>query len=104
MSAKLPLGLILAAALSCLLFAIACQQATTPTNQSTMNAADSKSWDSHVNEFIEAYFVAHPDFAVRAGRHEFDGKLLTGAQKDWPEKPGAYMLRKISWPPLGIPL
>ncbi|HKP47856.1 MAG TPA: DUF885 domain-containing protein, partial [Pyrinomonadaceae bacterium] len=23
----------------------------------------------------EAYFVAHPDFAVRAGRHEFDGKL-----------------------------
>ena len=75
MSAKLPLGLILAAALSCLLFAIACQQATTPTNQSTMNAADSKSWDSHVNEFIEAYFVAHPDFAVRAGRHEFDGKL-----------------------------
>jgi hypothetical protein len=75
MSAKLPLGLILAAALSCLLFAIACQQATTPTNQSTMNAADSKSWDSLVNEFIEAYFVAHPDFAVRAGRHEFDGKL-----------------------------
>jgi hypothetical protein len=28
-----------------------------------------------VNHFIEAYFVAHPDFAVDAGRHEFDGKL-----------------------------
>jgi hypothetical protein len=40
-----------------------------------MNVADSKAWDSHVSEFIEAYFVAHPDFAVRAGRHEFDGKL-----------------------------
>ncbi|MDQ2976618.1 MAG: DUF885 domain-containing protein [Acidobacteriota bacterium] len=40
-----------------------------------MNAIDSKAWDSHVSEFIEAYFVAHPDFAVRAGRHEFDGKL-----------------------------
>jgi hypothetical protein len=34
-----------------------------------------QSWDSYVDEFIEAYFVAHPDFAVRAGRHEFDGKL-----------------------------
>ena len=40
-----------------------------------MKASDAKSWDSYVNEFLEAYFVAHPDFAVRAGRHEFDGKL-----------------------------
>jgi uncharacterized protein DUF885 len=40
-----------------------------------MKADDSKSWDSYVNGFLEAYFVAHPDFAVRAGRHEFDGKL-----------------------------
>ncbi len=36
---------------------------------------ESKSWDSYLNEFLEAYFVAHPDFAVRAGRHEFDGKM-----------------------------
>jgi hypothetical protein len=28
-----------------------------------------------LDEFLEAYFVAHPDFAVRAGRHDFDGKL-----------------------------
>jgi uncharacterized protein (DUF885 family) len=27
------------------------------------------------DEFLESYFVARPDFAVRAGRHEFDGKL-----------------------------
>ncbi|HAF21309.1 MAG TPA: DUF885 domain-containing protein, partial [Blastocatellia bacterium] len=40
-----------------------------------MNRSSSKSWDSYVNDFLEAYFVAHPDFAVRAGRHEFDGKL-----------------------------
>jgi hypothetical protein len=40
-----------------------------------MNVIDSKPWDSYVNEFLEAYFVAHPDFAVRQGRHEFDGKL-----------------------------
>ncbi|HLE62290.1 MAG TPA: DUF885 family protein, partial [Pyrinomonadaceae bacterium] len=34
-----------------------------------------QSWNSYVDEFLEAYFVAHPDFAVRAGRHEFDGRL-----------------------------
>ena len=39
-----------------------------------MNASDT-SWDSYLNEFLEAYFVARPDFAVIAGRHEFDGKL-----------------------------
>ncbi|MDQ3563766.1 MAG: DUF885 domain-containing protein [Pseudomonadota bacterium] len=32
-------------------------------------------WDRFVDHFVENYFVAHPDFAVRAGRHEFDGKL-----------------------------
>ena len=32
-------------------------------------------WDTFVDHFVENYFVAHPDFAVRAGRHEFDGKL-----------------------------
>src|SRR6266852_9730465 len=59
-----------------LLFAVAgCQQATPPANQQTMNTSESKEWDSYVNEFLEAYFVARPDFAVRAGRHEFDGKL-----------------------------
>jgi hypothetical protein len=34
-----------------------------------------KQWDVFVNEFIESYFAAHPDSAVSAGRHEFDGKL-----------------------------
>ncbi len=59
-----------------LLFAVSgCQQATPPANQQTMNTSESKEWDSYLNEFLETYFVAHPDFAVRAGRHEFDGKL-----------------------------
>jgi hypothetical protein len=40
-----------------------------------MNTNDARAWNSYLNEFLEAYFVAHPDFAVRAGRHEFDGKL-----------------------------
>jgi len=75
MSAKLLLRLILATIFAFLLFSSACQQTTPPTNQQTMNRSSSKSWDSYVNDFLEAYFVAHPDFAVRAGRHEFDGKL-----------------------------
>ncbi len=32
-------------------------------------------WDRYVQDFIESYFTAHPDAAVSAGRHEFDGKL-----------------------------
>jgi hypothetical protein len=75
MSAKLLLRLALATTFALLFFSIACQQTTQPNNQTAMTASDSKSWDSYVNEFIEAYFRAHPDFAVRAGRHEFDGKL-----------------------------
>ena len=75
MSAKLLLRLAIAAVFAFLLSSIACQQTTQPNNQPVMNVSDSKDWDSYVNEFLEAYFVAHPDFAVRAGRHEFDGKL-----------------------------
>jgi hypothetical protein len=75
MSAKLLLRLVAVAAFAFLLSSIACQQTSAPNNQPAMNANDSKAWDSYVNEFIEAYFVAHPDFAVRQGRHEFDGKL-----------------------------
>lgn len=75
MSAKLLLRLISAAALAFLLSNIACQPTPSANNQPAMNINDSKAWDSYVNEFIEAYFAAHPDFAVRQGRHEFDGKL-----------------------------
>ena len=32
-------------------------------------------WDVYVHDFIESYFIAHPDAAIAAGRHEFDGKL-----------------------------
>src|SRR6266545_7690271 len=75
MSTKLPLRLILAAASAFLLLSIACQQTNQPNNQPAMKTSESAAWNSYVNEFLEAYFVAHPDFAVRAGRHEFDGKL-----------------------------
>jgi len=47
--------------IAALLFALSCQH--------------TQSWEAFVNEFLESYFAAHPDFAVGAGRHEFDGKL-----------------------------
>jgi len=40
-----------------------------------MNTTGAGDWDAYVNQFIEDYFKSHPDFAARAGRHEFDGKL-----------------------------
>ena len=32
-------------------------------------------WPAFVHQYLEDYFVAHPDFATGAGRHEFDGQL-----------------------------
>src|SRR6185369_14024913 len=32
-------------------------------------------WNAFVEAFINSFFAAHPDKAVRAGRHEYDGKL-----------------------------
>jgi hypothetical protein len=64
--------------LALLLAVAACQQGPPPANQQTATTSESKEWDTYVNEFLEAYFVAHPEFAVHAGRHEFDGKLT-----DW---------------------
>jgi Bacterial protein of unknown function (DUF885) len=41
-----------------------------PTSEAA--AAD---WDQYLNGYLENYFAVHPDLAVTAGRHEFDGKL-----------------------------
>jgi Bacterial protein of unknown function (DUF885) len=90
MSAKLLLRLAIATSFAFLLLSIACQQANQPNNQPAMSANESKTWDSYVNEFLEAYFVAHPDFAVRAGRHEFDGKL-----PDWSSEGLAKEIKRL---------
>lgn len=76
MSSRTLFSLVGCAALAALLFFSACQQpGPTSRNQSNLSVSDSAAWDSYVNEFLESYFVTHPDFAVRQGRHEFDGKL-----------------------------
>jgi hypothetical protein len=63
------------ATLALLLLLAACQQATRPPPAPTAPPAASAAWDAYVSEFLGSYFVAHPDVAVWAGRHEFDGQL-----------------------------
>jgi hypothetical protein len=46
-----------------------------PAPQQPSQVADTKAWDTYVEGFLQSYFAAHPDAAVLAGRHEFDGKL-----------------------------
>jgi hypothetical protein len=53
--------------LSCLLPTAGCQKAQTPKS--------SADWDTYVAGYLDSYFAVHPDVAVNAGRHEFDGKL-----------------------------
>ncbi len=54
--------------LSILSLASAC----TPTAEPIIHSSE---WDSFADQFIEGFLVAHPVFAVQAGRHEFDGQL-----------------------------
>lgn len=37
--------------------------------------AAQKEWKAYVDRFVNSYLAAHPDIAVNAGRHEYDGKL-----------------------------
>jgi hypothetical protein len=52
--------------IACLLLLTGCR------GTQTSPAAD---WDKYVAGYLQAYFAVHPDIAVNAGRHEFDGKL-----------------------------
>jgi uncharacterized protein (DUF885 family) len=82
--------ILVAGAFVCLLQFAGCQPGLQHNNQSAMKTTDIRSWDAYVNEFLESYFVAHPDFAVRAGRHEFDGKL-----PDWSAEGIAKEIRRL---------
>ena len=86
-------------ALSILLGVAGCQQTPAPVTNSTADAPTpapaatgstaqpaNAQWDAFITEFLDSYFTAHPDTAVYAGRHEFDGKLpdwsATGLQNE----------------------
>lgn len=51
--------------------------------------AQPPNWDKFVDELIEGYLVLHPSFAVRQGRHEFDGLL-----PDWSP---AGLQQQLTW-------
>jgi len=55
-----------------LLFASGCQQTTPRAPPDSTGAA---AWDDYVAALLESEFEADPPTAVRAGRHEFDGRL-----------------------------
>jgi uncharacterized protein (DUF885 family) len=44
----------------------------------TAQAAERPPWNTYIDDYIEAFFVAHPAFAVGQGRHEIDGQ-----RPDW---------------------
>jgi len=53
-----------------------CSKSPSPEHKSAAPApAVNVEWTKFVDEFIEAYFVANPSFAVTSGRHEFDGQI-----------------------------
>jgi hypothetical protein len=78
----------LAAIVAATLAALAgCSKSPSPEHRSEVpTPAVNVEWTKFVDEFIEAYFVANPSFAVASGRHEFDGQLPDwtpeGIQKD----------------------
>ena len=51
--------------------------------------SSSTHWDTLVEKFIEGYFAFHPEDAIDAGRHEFDGKL-----PDWSSEG---LRREVTW-------
>ncbi len=51
-----------------------CSRAPAPAPAAPPAAAATQEWQSFVDGFIEASFVANPFSAVDAGRHEFDGR------------------------------
>jgi Bacterial protein of unknown function (DUF885) len=44
-------------------------------SQTASQPAASRQWNVFVEAFINSHLAAHPDKAVHAGRHEYDGKL-----------------------------
>jgi len=75
MSLRTPQTLYFAITLLVLLVLANCHVRTRNSDSQSKSSDNEITWDAYVNQFLDAYFVANPDFAARAGRHEFDGKL-----------------------------
>jgi hypothetical protein len=69
-----------AALLAGALVLLLCSCRTAPPAPVPDAAPSAQGWDRYSSGFLEWFFASHPDAAVRAGRHEFDGRL-----PDWTE-------------------
>lgn len=79
MTKRVGRGAALSAAVLVLLLLGACRTAPPPASAPDP-APSAQDWDRYSSGFLEWFFATYPDAAVRAGRHEFDGKL-----PDWSE-------------------
>ena len=58
----------------------ACQPKPAANQAANTQPVAKADWDGYVDKFLKDYFDANPQFAVYAGKHEYDGKLA-----DWSE-------------------
>jgi len=75
MTLRKPVRLLLLITFLALLVVASCRINRRNSETQSKSSDDEISWDAYINQFLDAYFAARPDFAVRSGRHEFDGKL-----------------------------
>lgn len=72
-------------------FLTACDRREEPTPPAAgLAALIYNEWESFRDEFIETFCKAHPAFAVRSGRHDFDGQL-----PDWSKTGIAAEIRRL---------
>ncbi|MDQ3996246.1 MAG: DUF885 family protein, partial [Gemmatimonadota bacterium] len=84
------LALVVASATSCARLGVRDPDALPTT---APGAAAAHEWDAFVQSYLDAYFAAHPDVAVVAGRHEYDGSL-----PDWrPRALSREVVRLRTW-------
>lgn len=75
MTLRTPVRLHFVITLLTLLVVASCHVNRRDSETQSKSSDDEISWDAYVNKFLDGHFAAHPDFAARSGRHEFDGKL-----------------------------
>ncbi len=68
-------GAQLFVALASFIFLTACDRQDALPPDAAVAALTQEQWVSFRNGYIEEFFKAHPTFAVRAGKHDYDGQL-----------------------------
>jgi len=68
-------GARLAVALTSLVVLTACDRHDAPPPDADVAALTQEQWVSFRDGYIDEFFKAHPTYAVRAGKHDYDGQL-----------------------------